>query len=59
MKVENKTAVPITAPPIMSNVDKTFEGMRMATTNDIKKSEIDAPPKIHPLSFEESGNKLD
>ena len=57
MKVENKTAVPITPPPTMSSVDKILEGMRMATIYDIMKSEIDAPPKIIPLSFEESGKK--
>lgn len=57
MNVENKTAVPITPPPIMRSVDKILEGIRMATTKENMKSEIEAPPRTIPLSFDESGTK--
>lgn len=47
----------MTAPPIISSMDNNLEGTWIATTNEIMKSEIEAPPKIMPLSFEESGKK--
>ncbi len=54
---DNRTVVPMIAPPSTNRIVNIFDGMFMPIPNEITNRIIEPPPNIIPLSFSDKGRK--